>query len=738
MKRLTSLLLFIFSIFNVLGQENDDMSFSDIYETLMEQRPQTGNSLIRYKAITTIDQIILGGYPPLDPGTTEFMRSLVTKAMQDIRNEIVNEGATVWQIYNHGFVVKTSSVCFGIDLYNYNHHSYFKSTELAPLLDAVFVTHEHHDHFSPVLITEMNRLGKPVVGPAEVNIIGLSEIMHAGEQKNIASLIVKAHFGLHSVPALQYEITTPEGIKILHTGDNQTSETIPEIPDVNILLLNAWVNESGNTSHIYGARKAIEKVKPDVCLPGHILELGHLGGGYIVPYSDVFKVPETGLSSDFCVLAWGERYHFPKEGNDIIRPNKIQNPRYTVEGDMLRIEWDSPAPARDRTTASYYRLSMKNYGIYYTEDTSFNFSIDSTGVYTCKIYSYDHCGNQSEEFVAMDIVIDSFSSAPRIERCYPANTDTIDVFRGVERAFRIHATDLNHDSLSYSWTLDNETLPDGNRSEFILNKEDIDPGIHHLSAHVSDQSLTTENRWLLRNYIDSAIVDDLDTLMFYVEGKWLEGFDKTSHRKRFQYTPGSETPYWAGYIFNAEFEGAYDFYVNVPKFYNLTSSAEYIFIVDSQAQDTLYLNQKEKAGGWVKLGRVNLPSEARVEVRVSRASNVTYERVAADALSFKYLDSTVDSREIDENSIKDHIFLRHYPNPFERKMLFEFSLPERIEVNLHIYNLLGKEIKTFVSGELPAGLYEYEWNSEYTPSGIYYYFFKAGNHLQSGKIILSR
>ncbi len=55
MKRLTSLLLFIFSIFNVLGQENDDMSFSDIYETLMEQRPQTGNSLIRYKAITTID-----------------------------------------------------------------------------------------------------------------------------------------------------------------------------------------------------------------------------------------------------------------------------------------------------------------------------------------------------------------------------------------------------------------------------------------------------------------------------------------------------------------------------------------------------------------------------------------------------------------------------------------------------------------------------------------------------------
>ena len=108
----------------------------------------------------------------------------------DIRNEVVTEGATVWQIYNHGFVVKTPSVCFGIDLVDYANGSFFKISKLAPLIDALFISHGHYDHRSPGLIIWMDILGKPVVGPAEIS--ELSHGMHAGDQKNISNLLVKA------------------------------------------------------------------------------------------------------------------------------------------------------------------------------------------------------------------------------------------------------------------------------------------------------------------------------------------------------------------------------------------------------------------------------------------------------------------------------------------------------------------------------------------------------------------
>jgi len=724
--------LLIFSS-DLAAQENNALTFSDIREILLEHRPQAGDFVSRYDAITTIDRIILEGYPPLDPGTRGFMISSFNKAVMDIRNEVVTEGATVWQIYNHGFVVKTPSVCFGIDLVDYAHGSFFKIRKLAPLIDALFISHEHYDHRSPGLIVMMNSLGKPVIGPE--NIAGLSEVMYAGDQKNISNLLVRAHYGLHSVLCLQYEITTPEGTKILHTGDNQTSETIPEIPDVNILLLNAWVNESGRTSHVNGSRLAINKVKPDVCLPGHILELGHLGG-YIVPYSHVFEVPNVELQSDFYVLAWGERYHFPEEGNDVIRPGKIKNPVYRIDRDTLRLSWDVPDKAEDGDEAAFYRVIMPKHKEYYTEVNSLNLAIDSTGVYPGKIYSYDHCGNQSADFEALEIVIDSFNSAPKIAKSYPLNTDTTDVFQGVQRAFKIEAYDLNHDSLHYSWTLDKDTIPNENRSGYIYAQKGISQGIYQLTVHVSDHDQTTDNTWIISHFTDSAIVDDLDTLMFYLAGDWKMGFGRNSHRQKFQYSSESGIPCWAGYLYDAEFEGGYDLFASVPGYYNLTSRAEYTILVNKQALDTLYLNQLELRDGWAKVGRISIAADSRVEVRVSRADTLLSEKnVAADALSFKFIGSTIGSEEIYESFVQDRVFLRHFPNPFASKMHFEFSLLERVDVNLCVFNLLGDEIKTLVSGELPAGLQVYDWNAEDQPDGIYFYRFRAGDQMQSGKII---
>jgi hypothetical protein len=42
-------------------------------------------------------------------------------------------------------------------------------------------------------------------------------------------------------------------------------------------------------------------------------------------------------------------------------------------------------------------------------------------------------------------------------------------------------------------------------------------------------------------------------------------------------------------------------------------------------------------------------------------------------------------------------------------------------VSLKVFDVLGKEIATIVNGELPAGIYKYQWNASGLSSGIYYY-----------------
>ena len=82
-------------------------------------------------------------------------------------------------------------------------------------------------------------------------------------------------------------------------GDNQTSETLPNVSNIDVLLLNAWINESGAVHWIEGARIAINKMKANVTLPGHILELGHLNSGNAVPYRDPIASDNGTLASEY-------------------------------------------------------------------------------------------------------------------------------------------------------------------------------------------------------------------------------------------------------------------------------------------------------------------------------------------------------------------------------------------------------------------------------------------------------
>ena len=55
---------------------------------------------------------------------------------------------------------------------------------------------------------------------------------------------------------------------------------------------------------------------------------------------------------------------------------------------------------------------------------------------------------------------------------------------------------------------------------------------------------------------------------------------------------------------------------------------------------------------------------------------------------------------------------------------------------MKVYDLLGREVATLVNEEKPAGSYEVELNAAKLPSGIYFYRLKAGEYIETKKMVI--
>ena len=107
-----------------------------------------------------------------------------------------------------------------------------------------------------------------------------------------------------------------------------------------------------------------------------------------------------------------------------------------------------------------------------------------------------------------------------------------------------------------------------------------------------------------------------------------------------------------------------------------------------------------------------------------------------------YGDTTTVGVEDEENPIANEFTLeQNYPNPFNPTTKIGFQISEFGFVSLKIYDVLGNEIATLVNEEKPAGEYEIAFDSHSGEvrnlvSGIYFYQLRAGDFVQTKKMIL--
>lgn len=79
---------------------------------------------------------------------------------------------------------------------------------------------------------------------------------------------------------------------------------------------------------------------------------------------------------------------------------------------------------------------------------------------------------------------------------------------------------------------------------------------------------------------------------------------------------------------------------------------------------------------------------------------------------------------------------QNYPNPFNPSTTINYSLPERADVVLRVYDVMGVEVARLVNDTKGPGEYEVKFDASGLPSGLYLYELRAGSVVLSKKMLL--
>ncbi len=231
-------------------------------------------------------------------GLMKYYNMALEKLLTEIPATKVKKGeVAIWQLYNMGYVVKTNTQCFGIDLY----HKY--AEKLAPMIDFLLVTHNHSDHKSPKLFAELERQGKAVYS----NFLDNGHKVTTGDEFSIGNISVKVNTVDHNKTLTNfvntYEVNCyakkGKSYTILFTGDAHNYEQLSATGKVDLFVPHLAVG--------LNMAEAVKKLNPKEVLMSHILELGHAINKWRWSYQYGINECEKLKRENVYLPVWGEK-----------------------------------------------------------------------------------------------------------------------------------------------------------------------------------------------------------------------------------------------------------------------------------------------------------------------------------------------------------------------------------------------------------------------------------------------
>ena len=125
---------------------------------------------------------------------------------------------------------------------------------------------------------------------------------------------------------------------------------------------------------------------------------------------------------------------------------------------------------------------------------------------------------------------------------------------------------------------------------------------------------------------------------------------------------------------------------------------------------------------------VNAQSGLYISVK-NKSNNVT---IVVDSVG---VISSVGN-ELTELTATSYELSQNYPNPFNPSTRIRFALPQESYTTLKVYSILGQEVATLINEEKSSGVYEVSFDGLNLSSGTYIYKLRAGDFVQTKKMLL--
>ncbi len=189
---------------------------------------------------------------------------------------------------------------------------------------------------------------------------------------------------------------------------------------------------------------------------------------------------------------------------------------------------------------------------------------------------------------------------------------------------------------------------------------------------------------------------------------------------------------------------------------NLNPSYGYLWWLNGQASYMVPMLQTVFPGSWAPdapvdmiaaLGKngqfINIvPSKRLIMVRMGLAPDSSYEvPMEFNNDIWRKLNEVIYNQTVveQENIEPTQFVLRqNYPNPFNPATIICYHLPRNTFITLKIFDILGREVQTLVSGQQNSGNHSALFNASNLLSGVYFYRLQADTYSETKKLILLR
>ncbi len=125
-------------------------------------------------------------------------------------------------------------------------------------------------------------------------------------------------------------------------------------------------------------------------------------------------------------------------------------------------------------------------------------------------------------------------------------------------------------------------------------------------------------------------------------------------------------------------------------------------------------------------------------VYVAGTANGGAEGTNFVTLKYSSLNPAVGVAQESRFTPKGYTLWQNYPNPFNPSTTIRYALPHTSGIEIRIYNTLGQEVRSLFEGVQEAGVHQVAFSGADLASGLYVLVLKAGEFVESRKLLLVR